>query len=90
MRLFQHDPKANTDGMWQHYNVKYRQKAEASHNTNWSTIDTAIFINALQAGQSRCNAAPTVTPSKMILQPTLAEKETSHDSLRGHSPNNFN
>jgi hypothetical protein len=32
-----------TDDMWKHYDVTYRQKAEATRNTDWSVIDTATF-----------------------------------------------
>ena len=33
----------STPMMWCHYDADYRQKAEATRNTNWSAIDTATF-----------------------------------------------
>ena len=44
--------KEYTDDMWWHYDANYRQRAEATHNTDWSTIDPAIF-NQCSTGRTK-------------------------------------
>ena len=58
-----------TDDMWRHYDADYRQKAEATHNTDWSSIDSALF-NQCFTGRAKkvqrcttCNSAKHDTSS---------------------------
>ena len=58
-----------TDDMWRHYDADYRQKAEATNNTDWSSIDSALF-NQCFTGRAKkiqrcttCNSAKHDTPS---------------------------
>ena len=79
--------KANreyTDDMWRHYDVMYRQKAEATRNTDWSVIDTATF-NQCFTGRAKkalsctfCNSIKHDTNScprkKNKRPPTMADE----------------
>lgn len=75
-----------TDDMWKHYDVMYRQKAEATHNTDWSVIDTATF-NQCFTGRAKkalscthCNSIKHDTmscPRKKIKRPLSAADEAS-------------
>ena len=77
--------KEYTDDMWRHYDADYRQKAEATHNTDWSTIDAAIFNQCFtgRAKQvqrcSNCNSTKhdaTSCPRKKDKRPMTATEDT--------------
>ena len=77
--------KEYTDDMWRHYDADYRQKAEATHNTDWSTIDAAIFNQCFtgRAKQvqrcSNCNSTKhdaTSCPRKRGKRPMAATEDT--------------
>ena len=55
-------------GMWKQYDTQYRQKAEATHNKDWSAIDTTIFS---QCFTGRAKQAPGCTTCGSIRHETL-------------------
>ena len=76
-----------TDDMWRHYDADYRQKAEATHNQDWSTIDTALF-NQCFTGRARqvqrcsnCNSAKhdsATCPRKKGKRPASNPDDSPH------------
>jgi hypothetical protein len=61
-----------TDDMWKHYDVTYRQKAEATCNTDWSVIDTATFNQCFTGRAKKRSVVHTATPLSMT--PILAQE----------------
>ena len=69
-----------TVDMWKHYDVTYRQKAEATHNTDWSVIDTAAF-NQCFTGRAKKTLSCTVhtaTPLSTTPIPAQGRKANAH------------
>ena len=88
------------DIMWQHYDADFWQKAKATANTDWPTIDRAIF-NLCFMGRvkqvqccSNCNSIKhetTACPHKKDKQPIMATDTTlSSPKRRLEVCHNFN
>ena len=76
--------KEYTNDMWRHYDGDHLQKAEATHITDWSTIDTAIFNQCFtsRAKQvqrcSNCNSFKhdiTACHCKKVKRPMTAKED---------------